>query len=264
MDLHPTIKAALMCHIGLAALVFLFFHFPRSLVIKILEYYYPSVTFRVTVKPRRNPYPRTKIAGSSKIVALSIDDTPTITGKTNPPTLNTRYLIDIMNKYDVTATWFIIGNHVRLNDPDHSLLKELVKNGHELGNHGMYDRMSLRLPSQVLKREIGIVDKIINDVMGPDRNPKHFRPEYRLFNQRMLTDVESLDYKIRLGNNYTFDTYIKDPTFCANRILDSLQPGDIIILHDQPETIAILTIILPEMKRRGYQVTTISKLLSYK
>lgn len=59
-------------------------------------------------------------------IALTIDDAPTA---------QTEVILEILKKYQVTATFFIIGGQVQ----DSTILQKIVAAGHELGNHTMWD-----------------------------------------------------------------------------------------------------------------------------
>ena len=83
----------------------------------------------------------------------------------------------------------------------------------------------------------------------------------------MVDLVTKIDYLLILGNNYPHDgerllRMITPNWWYAWSILYRLRPGDIIILHDLPETIKTLEIILPEIRRRGYQMMTVSQLVA--
>lgn len=74
-------------------------------------------------------------------VALTIDD--------GPCPQNTALLLDILKENEATATFFIIGDHVAQCDQDEDygrqLLRRMVEEGHELGNHTWHDRASIGL-----------------------------------------------------------------------------------------------------------------------
>jgi peptidoglycan/xylan/chitin deacetylase (PgdA/CDA1 family) len=61
---------------------------------------------------------------------------------------------------------------------------------------------------------------------------------------------------------YPHDPQIGYPSVNARHILSMVRPGSIIICHDRREwTAPMLRKVLPELKRRGYRVTTVSGLL---
>lgn len=207
-----------------------------------MEYFYPNVIFRHHTK--------------EKIVALTIDD--------GPNNKTTSLILDLLSKYQAKATWFVIGDHINHSDPHHSLLDRMVKEGHQLGNHTYLDRLSLRLSSLTLQREIREVEGIIRSVSGD--HDKLFRPGGGLFSRKMVDIATKEGHKTIIGSNYPHDgerllRMITPDWWYAWYILKKLSPGDIIILHDLPTTLPTLQVILPELQRRGYRVVTVTQLL---
>ena len=80
----------------------------------------------------------------------------------------------------------------------------------------------------------------------------------------MLSIIHSHGYRCALGSVYPFDPQIPSSWFIKRHVLRGVQPGSIIVLHDRgargERTIAVLGAILPELKRRGFRVVTLSEL----
>ena len=212
---------------------------PPSLVIRYFQYRWPDVLWRVSTK--------------SKVVALTIDD---------GPSQYTNEILEILKSNDATATFFIIGSQVNGHE---EILRDLIKNGNELGNHAMHDEPSRSLGDKTLADEITAVEGFNHDVYnGLDipHPPKYFRPGSGFFSQRMLKLVAGLGYRLVLGNIYPHDPQIPYWRINAGHILRMLRPGSIIICHDRRSwTAPMLRRVLPEMRRKGYRVTTVTNLL---
>jgi peptidoglycan/xylan/chitin deacetylase (PgdA/CDA1 family) len=101
-----------------------------------------------------------QIQTSRRIVALTIDDAP------SP---YTREILDILKENDATATFFVIGNQVPGSE---EILADIVRAGHELGNHAMHDEPSVSLSSDVLAQEIDQVDALINHAYEQESSAK--------------------------------------------------------------------------------------------
>lgn len=77
--------------------------------------------------------------------------------------------------------------------------------------------------------------------------------------RRVLGDM---GYRIVLGDVYPHDPMVSIWWVNAKHILSMLRPGGIIVCHDRREwTVPMLGYVLPEMKRRGYRVVTVTELL---
>lgn len=212
---------------------------PPRLAISYFQNRFPEVLFQVET--------------GKKIVALTIDDAPSA------------YTLDILNvlkENDASATFFVIGNQVFHHD---AILAEIVKAGSELGNHAMHDEPSVKLPSVTLEQEIHQVDEHIENAYkaaGKERSMRLFRPGSGFFSRRIL-DVASLaHYKTVLGSIYPHDPFIPYSRINGWHILSMLRPGAVIICHDRrPWSLPMLRKVVPEMKKRGYEVVSVSKFL---
>ena len=187
------------------------------------------------------------------VVALTIDDGP------DPDT--TAEILAVLQRHDAKATFFLIGEHVAGNE---MVMKEAIAAGMEVGNHMMKDRMSLTLvKTGEFSHALEQAEETITDAAGVE-TLEWFRPGQGLFNRQMLELVEGRGYRSILGSTFPYDTLLGDPEFSARFILNRVQPGSAIVLHDRGDrgqrTATTLEILLPELKKRGYRVTTLSEL----
>ncbi|RDL35311.1 Uncharacterized protein BP5553_07242 [Venustampulla echinocandica] len=218
---------------------FYFIYKPPSFLIRYFQSRWPDVLWHVPT--------------ASKTIALTIDD---------GPSEYTRAIMQVLKANDVNATFFIIGSHV---DGHEKVLEDLVRDGNELGNHAMYDEPSKSLTDGVLIEQIETVKEMIHDVytaVGVDEPTDYFRPGSGFFSQRMRTVLQKLGYRMVLGSIYPHDPQIPFWRINSAHILSMLQPGGIIICHDKRSwTVPMLQKVLPEIKRRGYRVVTVTELL---
>ncbi|KXT11030.1 hypothetical protein AC579_7325 [Pseudocercospora musae] len=212
---------------------------PPKVVISYFQNRFPDVLFQVE--------------SGKKIIALTIDDAP------SP---YTSQILDILTENDASATFFVIGNQL----PQHeTVLLEILKAGSELGNHAMHDEPSVKLPSSTLEEEIHQVDQYIEhayEAAGKERAARYFRPGSGVFSRRILDVASMANYKTVLGSIYPHDPFIPYWRINAWHILSMLRPGGIIICHDRRSwSVPMLKKVVPEMKKRGFQVVSISKFL---
>lgn len=170
--------------------------------------------------------------------------------------------MEILKANGATATFFVIGAQVKGRE---ELLRGLLREGNELGNHAMHDEPSRFLSNDALKEQIGSVEKIVQEAYRAvqlQAPPKYFRPGSGLFNSRIRRVVSELGYRLVLGSVYPHDPQIPYWRLNAKHVLSMLRPGAIIICHDRRKwTAPMLRKVLPEAKRRGYRVVTVTKLL---
>lgn len=71
-----------------------------------------------------------------------------------------------------------------------------------------------------------------------------------------------LGFRIVLGSVYPHDAQVKWWWVNARHILSMVRPGSIVICHDRREwTVPMLRVVLPELRRRGYEIVTVSELV---
>lgn len=212
---------------------------PPAFLIRYFQYRWPDVLWQAST--------------SSKIVALTIDDGPSeYTGE----------IMQILKANNATATFFIIGSQVAGHE---QTLQDLIRNGNELGNHAMHDEPSRSLGDTTLIEQIHSVEGLLNEAyaaVNVEPPPKYFRPGSGFFSERMRQMLGRLDYRMVLGSIYPHDPQIPYWRINARHILSMLRPGGIIICHDRRRwTAPMLRRALPEIRRRGYRIVTITELL---
>ena len=214
---------------------------------------YKPPTFLIRYFQRRWPDVLWHVPTRSKVIALTIDD---------GPSEYTDEIMQVLKANGATATFFIIGSHVAGRE---KTLQNLIRNGNELGNHAMNDEPSRSLSDAVLGNQIESVREKLRDayaavdVEGP---PNYFRPGSGFFSERMRKNLRKLGYQLVLGSIYPHDPQIPVWRVNARHILSMLRPGGIIICHDRRSwMVPMLQKVLPEMRRRGYSVVTVTELL---
>lgn len=184
-------------------------------------------------------------------LALTIDDGP------DPRT--TPRLLELLKRYDARATFFLIGNRAAANQ---ELVRRIVAEGHDIGNHMVRDRPSTSLSTDTFEAALLEADSILS-LHG---EPRWFRPGSGWYDDEMLEIVEAHGYRLALGSIYPYDGTLPFTFYSAWHVLRRARPGSIVILHDGGErgerTIAALEAILPELRRRGLRVVTLSELVS--
>lgn len=190
----------------------------------------------------------------TKQIAFTFDDGP-------HPHL-TEEILKILDQYQVKATFFMIGQNVK-NYPD--VANEVIKAGHEIGNH-TYSHVHLeRLNDSQVAREIEACDDALEELC--EYRPHLFRPPEGAINERIQNCANHEDYSLILWSIDTRDWECKDENEIVNTVLNSIQPGDIILMHDyigrKSRTPQALKILLPKLIEQGYEPVTVSQLLGF-
>ena len=219
------------------------------LLLAVSLLFYPDWLFSVLAC--QSPQVLYFVETQQPVVALTIDDGPD--AATTPQTL------DLLKQYNSHDTFFLIANRIPGNE---AIVRRTVAEGHEIGNHMVEDFPSIDLLPAEFERRLLQADNTLSQFA----RPRWFRPGSGWYNQTMLAIVGKHHYKPALGSVYPLDPQIPSSWFAAHYILWNVEPGSVIILHDfgpkGRRTIETLTVILPELKRRGYNVVTLSELES--
>ena len=109
-----------------------------------------------------------KINNSDKLIALTFDD---------GPNYNTGKVLDVLAKYNVKATFFVLGSKAKDNK---KILKREYDSGMEIGNHTFNHLLLTKYKENVIKDEIDKTSSVIFEVTG--RYPKLLRPSYGVYN----------------------------------------------------------------------------------
>lgn len=194
----------------------------------------------------------TAVATADSLVALTFDD--------GPSTPYTDSVLAYLRAKDIRATFFVTGEAVARH-PD--LARRILEEGHELGNHSYSHPRMLLMSQRAIRDEVESTDSLIRVAGAQGRI--HFRPPY---GKRLVGLPWYLSRTGRTTVLWTLepDTWFSTRTEMTRHVLDSVGPGDIILLHvDLParaEERAALPMIVEGLKRQGYGFVTVSELMA--
>ncbi|MGA2775699.1 MAG: polysaccharide deacetylase family protein [Candidatus Omnitrophota bacterium] len=218
------------------------------------------VFFDEAVIVRKDTFYRARI--QDKVVALTFDDGPSEEW--------TPKILDVLNKYGVKATFFMIGEHV-LQYPE--IAKRVAKEGHEIGNHTFDHHVLVYYKPQELVEEIKKAEKAIEETTN--RKTVLLRPPKAWVTSPEKIIINKLGYKIILWSLNSKDWVNFDDKYIVRYLMHNIKPGDIILFHDsggvftteggnRSETIKAVGRLIEKLRDKGYRLATVSELLSLK
>jgi peptidoglycan-N-acetylglucosamine deacetylase len=186
-------------------------------------------------------------------IALSFDD--------GPAGEKTDRILDLLKEHHVQAAFFCIGKNITGREAQ---LKRIADEGHIIGNHSYshHPLFSLFSPGSMLS-DLQKMSASCKSITG--LNPSFFRPPYGVTNPNIKAAVFrggfiSIGWSIR-----SYDTVIHNENRLFEKIMSSLKPGAILLLHDTQETtIQILPRLLKSIREKGYRVERLDKLINLK
>lgn len=186
-----------------------------------------------------------------KIIALTFDDGPTAT---------TKEVLDILEKYNVVATFFLIGENIN-NDTIPTMQRELDL-GCEIENHSYNHADMSKMDVDEIKKQIEKTSLAIKNAVGVDA--KFFRPPYILTSDAMFENID-LPFIVGMGCGDWDNAVSAEQRI--NTILNDVKDGMIILLHDfqgNVNTVQALPLIIEGLKAQGYSFVTLEKLFKEK
>lgn len=195
----------------------------------------------------------TSLPRGSKQLALTYDDGP------NDP--HTFRLLEVLAKYDVKATFFLIGQFVEQR-PD--IVREVVKAGHAIGNHTFTHPNLIFLGNRDTHSQLEHCARAIEDAVG--QTPRLFRPPFGGRRPVTLRIARSLGLEPIMWNITGYDWNAPPAEEIATRVSGRIRGGDVILLHDgshhgmggdRAQTVIATERIIDRWKPQGFEFTTI-------
>jgi peptidoglycan/xylan/chitin deacetylase (PgdA/CDA1 family) len=196
--------------------------------------------------------PYVRVAGSQhREIALTFDDGP---GPYTPAVLAALEL------EHAPATFFEVGVLERY---FHASTSAIVGRGYPIGDHTETHAPMSQLSRRGQQSELLQDTAAIGDFGAPF--PRLFRPPYGLWNATTLKLLKRYRMLMVLWTVDTSDYRSPGVQAIADSAVHGARPGAIILMHDaggnRAETVAALPIIIRELRRRGYRLVTVPRLL---
>lgn len=204
-----------------------------------------------------------------KVAYLTFDD--------GPSTTNTPKILDILDKYNIKATFFVLGSSIDANEGAKDILKEEVKRGHAIANHTYGHDYSYLYPGRVMnvKNILSDLEKSQNSmkaVLGKDFSTRVIRfpggywswegrtamKEALEQNQYYNVDWNALN-KDAEGTKKNAEQLVQ----CAKESVKALGPDAdsvVLLMHDtygKEETVKALPQIIEYLQSQGFEFRSI-------
>lgn len=178
-----------------------------------------------------------------KVVYLTFDDGPHVEA--------TPAVLDVLQKQDVKATFFLLGKNA-LAHPE--LVSKMKEQGHVIGNHGMNHLNGWQTATDVYTKDVLDGKQITGSSL--------FRPAYgklSLAQYNRLKETETIVFWDVISGD--FDQQIDEQRVVSN-VLKNVRSGSIIVMHDSKKAmnnlIGSLNEIVEKLKQEGFCFRTLS------
>lgn len=185
----------------------------------------------------------------SREVALTYDDAP------HP--MYFPLVLDALRRNGAHATFFLIGRNAQAYP---YFVKDLVAQGHELGNHTFHHVRLPRLSDAEITAELKSTNDLLTKLTG--QTVKYFRPPGGEYSPRVLKIAESLGLTTVFWTDDPGDFQNPGVTTVEQRYARFLRSGGIILLHDNaPDSLMALPDLLKVARERDFDLTTVGQLV---
>ncbi len=170
---------------------------------------------------------------------------------------DTQQLIDILGKYNVKATFFVVGEWV---DKYPESVKALHEAGHEVMNHSNDHAHFNRLSADEIVQNINAASDKIEAVTGV--RPTLFRPPYGEYDDHVIAAVRSMGVEPVQWDVDSLDWKDLSAADIHSRVTSRVKPGSIVLFHNAAKhTPEALEGILQYLLAEGYQLVPAGQLI---
>ena len=170
---------------------------------------------------------------------------------------DTQQLIDILAKYNIKATFFVVGQWV---DKYPESVKALSDAGHEVMNHSNTHAHMSQLSADEIIADVNACNDKIEAVTGV--RPTLIRPPYGEYDDNVISAIRSMDMEPIQWDVDSLDWKDLSAADITKRVTGKVQPGSIVLFHNAAlHTPEALPTILDTLLQEGYTFVPISELI---
>ena len=191
-----------------------------------------------------------KIDPTKPMLALTFDDGP------SPETVR---ILDVLENYGGRATFCVVGN--RLN-AFANILRDIAGQENEIACHTWSHQKLTELNASQIRSQIARVNDLVFELTG--QTVQVLRCPYGSFNGTVKNVCAEFNMTVASWKSDTLDWSNRNTNKTYKAILKGAENGAIILMHDLYETTAsAVEKAVPELIAKGYQLVTVSELLSF-
>jgi peptidoglycan/xylan/chitin deacetylase (PgdA/CDA1 family) len=190
----------------------------------IAKYLYPSLVWKKNTEQKK--------------IWITFDD--------GPDEKVTPFLVNLLGKFNIKATFFIIGSQAKKHP---ELVKLIINNGHKIGNHSFSHLSGYSTKNNKYLQDVEQAKKHIDsDIFRPPYGKitpsqiKSLKKDFKI----IMWDIMSWDFKENISSNKIF-----------RNVMDNVESGSIILFHNNLKSYnnlkKSLELILEKLKEQEYQ-----------
>lgn len=185
-----------------------------------------------------------------KNISLTFDD---------GPHANTEAILQILQRYGVSAGFFLIGKNIEGRE---DILRKIHEEGHVIGNHSYSHAYWFDLwMGKKMLADLQAMNAKVEQVIG--LKPLLFRPPYGVTTPVMNRVLKKGGFTTIGWSIRSFDTVIKDNNKLFDKLNRALHPGAVVLMHDHgAATLQTLPAFIEAAQQQGYSFVRPDALLN--
>ena len=194
-----------------------------------------------------------------KYLSLTFDDGPNLEGDDTM-----EKMLDILEKHEVKATFFLIGN--KISEKNSPVIKRAFSMGCDIQNHSWSHFDMTTLSAKKIIEEYEKTDDAIMKITG--KRPKFFRPPYISVNSLMFETIKTpficahgcRDWEENISVDERLHLMLEDENV-------PLEDGLMFLLHvseKNDKTLEVVDRAIPFLKNQGFSFATVTELFEMK
>lgn len=185
------------------------------------------------------------------MVALTFDD--------GPHPKNTPRILEALQANDGASTFFMVGTNVE-RYPD--VVLQVAESGSEIASHTYNHPNLTKLSKENLDYQLNHVGELVTELTHQQIEIKTLRPPYGAVSEQVK---EASPLPLILWSMDTLDWKTRNAEKTIRHVLDNVEDGDIILMHDiHAESADAAMTIIPRLTEMGYQLVTVQELMQAK
>lgn len=171
----------------------------------------------------------------------------------------TAKILDVLKENNARAIFFITGPYLKEHQ---DLVRRMVEEGHEVGNHTINHPSLPSLDDKRLEEEIAGLDRAFYEKFG--RHMKYLRPPKGEYSERTLAATQKLGY-LNMFWSFAYDDWYRDKVrgadYAYNIVSRNLHNGAILLLHAVSKDNAdALGAIIRGARDNGYEIGNVDNI----
>lgn len=216
-------------------------------------------TEKATQKPSKKPSGNgSKYSLEDKLIALTFDD--------GPRKSTTNKILDVLEKNNSAATFFIVGYNI---DKNVDTIKRAINIGCEIANHSDGHKTLTKCTPNEIKTQVNNPIKTLKNLTGyemklfraPGGHYKGVEAQIGMPLIQWTIDTEDWKYKDKSHEDRTAEERQNDIDSIVDAVVMQAKKGDIILMHDIYDfTADLCTVLVPRLVSEGFKLVTVSEM----